>query len=312
MRVVWRAAAAAVVVVMATQAGFAAPLFVNPGFETGDFTGWTVAYSGVGGPPDLPAVTGLPPGDAPGGGPNTGFEDAVVVPVGWGTDPYTLGTVPKVAPPTALPNLYSARIGDADNQIDGTGAVTDDDPQSVQLSQIGVVTELVSRLAVRWSAAVTEPANVAEHEASSFPMFQLRVVNLGTDGVGGAIADVELLNVMHTSHETGAFWTLDGAQGVIGDPDNVYGQTLDPTTVGNWWYKDWTTESWDMTGAGLNDLILIELTAQDCGLRGHPAYVRLDDIGIPEVPPIPEPTTMLLLVGGLAVAGWRARKRFSA
>jgi hypothetical protein len=309
MRVVWRAAAAAVVVVMATQAGFAAPLFVNPGFETGDFTGWSVVYSGVGGPGEGPLV-GLPSDGSVHG---TGYEDAVVVPVGWGTDPYTLGTVPKVAPPTALPNLYSARIGDADNQInhlDPPGG--DDDPQSVQLSQIGVVTELVSQLAVRWSAAVTEPANVDEHEPDNFPFFQLRVVNLGTDGVGGGIADVELLNVMHTSHELGAFWTLDGAQGVINDPDNVYQPTRDPTTPGDWWYKDWTTESWDMSGAGLGDLILIELTAHDCGLRGHPAYVRLDDIGIPEVPPIPEPTTMLLLVGGVAVAGWRARKRLSA
>ena len=175
MRVVWRAAAAALVVVMATQAGFAAPLFVNAGFETGDFTGWTVTVSGVGGPGDG-TVTGL------------------------------AGTGPE-----------------------------NDDPQSITLSQVGVVSELVARLAVQWSAAVTEPANFDEHETAGYPFFGLRVENL-TQGV-------VLLDVQHSSQELGGFWTLDGAQGAVNDPDNVYQPTLDPTTPGNWWYQDWTTES---------------------------------------------------------------------
>lgn len=300
MKYVWRAAAAAVVVVMATQAGFAAPLFVNAGFETGDFTGWTVTVSGPAGTSDG-TLCCLPSDGSVHG---TGYEEAVVVPVGWGTDPYTDNNVTKVAPATALPNLYSARIGDADNQVDHTqGLGFSDDPTSVTLSQTGVVSELVNALAVRWSAAVCEPSNVEEHEPDNFPFFSLKVENLTQGTV--------LLDVMHTSHETSGFWTKDGAQGAVNDPDNVYGPTVNETE-GDWWYKDWTTEAWDMSAAAIGDQIKITLVAHDCGLTGHPAYVRLDDIGIPETPEIPEPTTMILLIGGVAVAGWRARKRLAA
>lgn len=300
MRVIRCVSVAAFSVALAAPAALGAPLFVNAGFETGDFTGWTITYA-PGGLEDG-TVEGLPVGNTVSPNPHA---DAVVVPVSWGTDPYTGDVVPKVAPPTVTPNFYSARIGDANNQIDhlGTGS-DDDDPTWVTLSQIGTVTELVDRLAVQWAAAVTEPKNWEDHIGEGFPFLRLYVKNL--------TQDVVLLDVMHTSHELGAFWEKGPAQGLpLDDPNNAYGPTRGGTE-GDWWYKDWTVEVWDMSGAALGDQILIALTAHDCGLRGHPAYVRLDDIGLPEVPPIPEPTTMVLLVGGLAAAGWRIRRRMAA
>jgi len=100
-------------------------LLDNLNFETGDFTGWQVNYVAAPdwtwNPPTGPPVPvrvwdgileGLLPGDTGGG---DGTEDAVVVPVGWGTDPYTgTGNVSKVY---GDGGLYSARIGDAGNQI---------------------------------------------------------------------------------------------------------------------------------------------------------------------------------------------------
>jgi hypothetical protein len=304
MKCLLRGVAVAVILGLAAQGAFAAPLFVNPGFESGDFTGWTVTFSATGGPNEG-TLTGMAPADTDGSGateaPQSGYEDAVVVPVGWGTDPYTADNVSKVAPPSFGPNNYSARIGDAGNQIDAAGTGSDDDdPQSVTLSQVGTVTELVAGLSVQWSAGVTEPLNFDEHEVAGYPSFHLRVENLTQATV--------LLDVEHSSQELGSFWQSDGAQGVVDDPNNRY----EPTrfaTEGTWWYQDWTQESWDMSAANLGDQILIELTAQDCGLRGHPAYVRLDDIGQPPTDIIPEPTTMLLLIGGLAAAGWRIRRR---
>lgn len=272
-----------------------APLFTNPDFETGDFTGWTITI--VGGHDDG-ILTGLAPG-ATGGG--TGKEDAVVVPVGWGTDPYTGDVVSKV-----YSGNYSARIGDANNRIDHDEPKPYDDPFSVILSQTATLTEALAAMTVTWSAAVVEPGNPHDHEPDLFPAFSLFVKNETTGEI--------LLDIHHTSHEEGAFWDEGVSMLAVQDPNNQVRPTRHGTD-GTWWYKDWTQEVIDMSGASVGDQITIILTVHDCLLDGHPAYARLDNIGYELPPPpgpppdwIPEPGTVLLLTAGLGLVGWRARR----
>jgi hypothetical protein len=304
MRALGKAIAIATILTMASATGLAASLFENPGFETGDFTGWNISY--IGGHVDG-TLTGLSPG-ATGGG--TGHEDAVVVPLGWATDPYTSNTVEKVQ----FGN-YSARIGDANNQIDhaGTGSANDD-PYSVILSQTGTLTQPLQGVVIAWMAAVTEPANREDHEHAGtpehpgFPHFSILVKNETTGDI--------LLYETHSSEEGigPGYWTQGPAQGSVNDLNNLYLPTRDPNTPGDWFYHDWAEVGFSLDGVPLGTQISIVLTVADCALRGHPAYARLDLFEVPPSPPpeVPEPGTVALLLVGMAAAGWYVRHRRAA
>jgi len=300
MMAAWKAVALAAIVTLVTQTASAEGLFVNPGFETGGFAGWTVTFSGGN---DDGILTGLPV-TATGGG--TGHEDAVAVPLGWGTDPYTgAAAVEKV-----VFGNYSARIGDANNRIDhaGTGGANDD-PFSVTLRQTATLTQPLLGVQIAWMAAVTEPANREDHEhgfgiGPCFPEFSVLVTNDTTAQI--------LLSETHSSQEGigPGFWEEGPDQRTTNDVNNLALPTRDPTTPGTWFYHDWDESGFSLLGVPLGTQISITLSVQDCGLRGHPAYARLDVLEIPPGPPeVPEAGTVVLLAVGLALAGWRARRR---
>jgi len=74
----------------------------------------------------------------------------------------------------------------------------------------------------------------------------------------------------------------------------------------DWFYTDWQTEKIDVTSLSGHDFALT-LLASDCPYGGHAGYVYLDGFG--DAPPIPEPTTLALIGGGLALVAARLRRR---
>lgn len=127
--------------------------FINGGFETGDFTGWT-----------------LDDGRVTGGGAidwNKTGNDSPAPPVSAVIGPGALqpGQTTVINP---YYDGYMARINDVYGGYHAT-----------KLSQTGTITAKDitdgAKLYVRWGAALVEPSNAKEHETNNFPFFGVSV-----------------------------------------------------------------------------------------------------------------------------------------
>lgn len=154
--------------------------FANGGFETGDFTGWTVVSgynNGYGGGDPMNGVTWNP--------------------VGWGT-PIAV-VVDKASSDGYVPNFSSVFIGDKMakiNDIDGNNHVT-------QISQVGTIDEAdlnggsSASLYINWISVMDNP----DHTPGDNPWFNITVTK----------DDIPIYDVTHISTEAG--WTSVGSYG---------------------------------------------------------------------------------------------------
>lgn len=241
--------------------------FTNGGFETGDFTGWTVRQ-GFNNQDNVLGVTGT-----------AGDPLSYVV---WGSQNYW-GTAP--APAVVNKAGYSdpyfplvqAMFEDNKmallNDIVGNSHVT-------QISQTGIIDAsdfdvgaTSADLYINWAGIMDNPG----HYGGADPWFIIDVLR------GSTLAFEE----RHYSTDPG--WTLAG------------------TYPSGSWYGDpvyRASGQVHLSGLAIGESITVTLTVADCSWGGHGAYAYLDGIGTSYVPPPPGTPdgglTVLLLIPVLA------------
>ena len=223
-------------------------LFTNGGFETGDFTGWTIT-------PFNNHGFNQPPG---GGGSNL---SAVVG--GPGVAPLSLSD-PNTGGNLKYPAVgnYSARVNN-ELSYDAAGHAKDGNTISQTVSAVLDPSDGLMHVRFTYAAVMVLPFD-DDHETDELPYFRIKAINTSNGN------DV-LFDVHSYVGEPGKNW-VDGAPFDNGDPDDVGDR---------WQYIDWT--SVDLASSTAHpvregDLITLQITAAGCSLGGHPGYVYVDDI----------------------------------
>ena len=219
--------------------------FVNGGFESGDWTGWTQG----GGYWNGGAVS---PTDYLPGGANYNMSGNKSAIVGVGNDPITGKSM-------VLSGNYAARINDSSPNY-----------------HVSVISQTVTNytdpnIYFAWSAVLE-----ASHGVGDSDYFSLKL----TDNTVGDV----LYQVSYDSASTPGFFQ----------------------TIGNWYYSDWQIQNLNVSGRIGHDFTLT-LLGSDCPYGAHGGYVYLDGFG--SALPVPEPETYVMLLAGLGLVGFMARRR---
>jgi hypothetical protein len=253
------AAAAALIM---TQPAYA--LFTNGGFETGDYTGWTVTYGRL-------DTSGASPANPNWSATNSGQPPASILTASTVNPGQTLDVNP-------YNGTYMAKINDIVGSYHATKLFQSDTLTAADLTET---------VYVNWGAMLVDP----NHTDAQNPYFSIKVL------INGSVVNSFAANANQTN--TGGTpippWVSAGSYS---------GSNL---------YYNHGTYSYNLAGYSAGQTIGIEMFVADCDLGGHGAYAFLDGIGTTYQPPpdnpVPEPSTMILLGGGLAgLAFWRKRK----
>ena len=191
---------------------------------------------------------------------------------------------------------YSARIGD---QVAWGYA----GPITSSLMQTSVVAAGDdSDLYFNYAVVALVPTN-GGHGLSETPYFQVNVTN----SHNGTTTSLYSLNRYSGNPGTIQPGWLPG----VNDPNSIYGQN----SPGTWYYFPWTQVHINLADAGIQigDELTVELIVRDCTQSGHAAYAYLDGFGSTPtpIPSVPEPSSFLLLSGGLGAVIYGVRRKKS-
>jgi hypothetical protein len=286
----------------------------NGGFETGNFTDWTLG----GGFYDSTGAYTASTGAYDKNGKYSGLGNV-------GSDLERSAVVPYEPETLRYPGFYSTEATDfkTEHPVGPTGGVDGSrynlnrvfsGSKSLRLndwrdgSHYSTISQTVNnwsgdKLYFAWAAVLEEPnennLGVDGHsEIDSHFSYKIEVVDIN----GLPISTIDPISKSFT-YDT--LKKLGLAK--TGETDSYTDAT--GSYVDTWFYTDWQVTGID-TSAFKNQNIKITFLASDCGWEGHGGYAYLDSIGT--VNPVPEPSTWLAgcaALGMLGVFGWRSRKQ---
>jgi hypothetical protein len=162
--------------------------------------------------------------------------------------------------PNASYGTYSARVNNYDPNYHYS-----------TLSQTNTWTS--SHMYFAWAAVLEEPSN--KHPESAAPKFSIKLYDNDTS--------TTLYEVSFDVYNGGSVTTWLKGRVVSGN---------------QWYYSPWQIVDLDTSGVS-GDSLTLTVAAYDCGWGGHGGYAYVDGFSYIAPPPVPVPSTILLLGSGL-------------